>query len=701
MRFPGRVSTLAAFAAGLAGIGVVIAGLVWLDRTYPPPLEPLPPLSVEVTDRGGRLLRVFATPDERWRLDIRLEDVDPQFLDMLIRYEDRRYWSHSGVDVIALARAAAQFLRYGRIVSGGSTITMQLARLIEPRPRRTLAAKVFQIVRALQIERRLSKPQILERYLVLAPYGGNLEGIRAASLAYFGRDPKKLTLSQSALLVALPQSPERRRPDRHPEEAKTARDRVLSRMAEGGTIETPEVDRAAAQPVLQVRRAMPAHAAHLAARLRAADPSARRHETTLRRDIQSNLETVARETAERVGTRVSVAMVLADGRNGEILAQVGSAGFFDAARAGRIDMTGRVRSPGSTLKPFIYGMALEDGLVHPQTLIDDRPANFAGYRPENFDLSYQGEVSVRQALQMSLNVPAVRLLKAVGPGNLLARFRRAGITPKKPVEGRFGLALGLGGVGLRLTDLVQLYTGFVNHGYPARLRSRPVSGVSESRQEGSVSGDALIQPAATWQVADILSEIAAPPGARKLEIAYKTGTSYGYRDAWAIGFSGRYVLGIWIGRPDNGSVPKMTGYGAAAPALFEAFARSGLPVDPLPGPPPGVKTLMLSDLPPAMRRYSPPSELPKLANSDPSPQIVYPPAGARVDLGRSDGAFDTPLVVKIQGGRGPFRWLVNGAPLAAATRRRNAMWMPDGAGFSTVTVIDSRGRSASVDVFIE
>lgn len=686
--------TLFAFA-GLASIlAGGLGGLVALDRAYPPPIAAVQALSAEVLDRDGRLLRAFAAADQRWRFSIDLDDVDPQFLNMLVRYEDQRFWTHPGVDVRALLRAAGQLLTNRRIVSGGSTITMQLARLIEPRKRRTFGAKMLQIARALQIERRLSKQQILKRYLTLAPYGGNLEGVRAASLAYFGRSPRKLTLSQSALLVALPQLPERRRPDRHPDQAKKARDRVLMRMSDAGVIERPEILRASAQPIPVKRNAMPAHAAHLAGRLHRGDLNISRFETTLKRSVQASLEDVARETAERAGARVSVAMILADGRTGEILARVGSSDYFNSERAGRIDMTDRVRSPGSTLKPFIYGLALEEGLVSTETLIDDRPANFAGYRPRNFDLSYQGEVSIRQALQMSLNVPAVRLLDAVGPGRLFARFRRAGIVPKQQRRGTPGLAVGLGGVGLSLAELVQLYSGFVNRGFAVGLRDQPGT-------RNTVFADPLLQAPANWHVADILSGVAPPATVRKLPIAYKTGTSYGYRDAWAVGFDGRHVLGVWIGRPDNGSIPGMTGYGAAAPALFEAFSRSGLTIEPLPAPPRGVERLALSQLPHMLRRFSSPADLPALASVDPAPQIVYPPAGARVDLGAVDGQFEIPLVIKIQGGRGPFRWLANGAPLPGKSTRRTANWLPEGEGYSTVTVIDAKGRAASVNVFIE
>lgn len=668
-----------------------MAGLDALDRTYPPPLEP-PATSTEVVDREGALLRALATPQGAWRFRVTLDEVDPHFVDMLIAYEDRRFRTHFGIDPAALARAATQFITNGRIVSGGSTITMQLARLIEPRKERSLTAKLRQMVRALQIERRLSKDEILERYLTLAPYGGNLEGIRAATLAWFGKEPKRLGVGEAALLVSLPQLPERRRPDRHPQAAEAARDRVLARMITADKLEQREAERARDASVPARRHDMPFLAAHAAERALAENPGLPRHQLTISRRVQEGLEAVARETAARLGSRLSVAMVMADAQTGDILAEVGSAGFFDGARAGWVDMTRAVRSPGSTLKPFIYGLAFEEGLVAQETIIEDRPSNFGGYRPRNFDLEYQGDVSVRTALQMSLNVPAVRLLDAVGPTRLAARFRRAGVTLALPRDEAPGLAIALGGAGLTLRDLVRLYTGLANRG-----ETVPISNVAGERETA-----AILDRRATWQVADMLSGIAPPEGAGARGIAYKTGTSYGYRDAWSVGFDGRHVLGVWVGRPDGAAVPGLSGYASAAPVLFKAFERSGLPVTPLPRAPAGALRMARADLPMMQRRFSAPGDaLRQPGVAEPAPQIVFPPQGARVELASGAGSAAIPLVLKLQGGRAPFRWLANGRPVEGLWRRRTANWQPDGAGFSTLTVIDAAGRTASVKVFIE
>ncbi|MEQ8828128.1 MAG: transglycosylase domain-containing protein, partial [Parvibaculum sp.] len=409
---------------------------------------------------------------------------------------------------------------------------MQLARLIEPRAGRTVLAKLRQMARALQIERRLSKDEILTLYLTLAPYGGNLEGVRAASLAWFGREPAKLALAEAALLVALPQSPEARRPDRNPAEAETARNRVLERMQRAGLIPESEIARASRSAVNSGRLPMPDLAAHTAEQAQALRPQEQRLSLTLMHGVQSRLEELALETASRLPPKLSLAMVLADGKTGEILASVGSTGYHDAGRSGAIDMTRAVRSPGSTLKPFIYGLAFEDAIADPETLIDDSPADFAGYRPRNFDRGYMGEVSLREALQMSLNVPAVRLLEAVGPQRLLSRLKRGGVTLDLPPGGAPGLAIGLGGAGISLRDLVQLYTAFANEGRAHALRDG-VYPLAPTRLPHPV-----LDGKASWRVGEILSDVAAPQGAPRIPIAYKTGTSYGYRDAWAVGFDG-------------------------------------------------------------------------------------------------------------------------------------------------------------------
>ncbi len=684
-------TSAALLLAVAAGIGLEAA-----DKAYPPPLEKAMVTSAEVLDSDGQLLRAFATPQGRWRLKTTAADVDPQFVRMLVAYEDRRFYEHHGVDIVAMGRAALQFVTHGRIVSGASTLSMQVARLIEPRPERTFGAKLLQLARAIQIERRLTKTEILDLYLTHAPYGGNLEGIRAASLAYFGKEPRRLTVAQSALLVALPQLPEKRRPDRHLQAAEAARKRVLTRMAVAEIVGESEAGRAEFSPIPARRLQLPAYAAHLAEAALRKEPPVGQHHTTLKRSIQQGLEAVARESAARLDPKVSLAMVMADSRTGEIVGEVGSVNYFDASRSGWIDMTRINRSPGSTLKPFIYGLAFEEGLLSQETIIEDRPADFFGYRPKNFDTTYQGDVTVRQALQLSLNVPAVRVLDAVGPSRLLVRFRRANVRPVLPANETPGLAIGLGGLGITLKDLVQLYAGLANRSNPVKLGD----GIVDKPEV--VDSQPLLEPVAAWNVADVLSGIIAPAGSAQHGIAYKTGTSYGYRDAWSVGYDGRYVLGVWVGRPDNGAVPGLTGYASAAPILFQAFAKSGVGITPLPPAPIGAVRIAQAQLPISQRRFSmDASGLMAATTREPAPQIVYPPEGAHVELGETGDGRLMPLVLKLQGGRAPFRWLANGKPLATIARNRTSQWTPEGDGYSTLTVIDAAGRAATVGVFLQ
>ena len=684
------------FAPFLAAVLLiaVAAGTRELDRAFPPPLANAAPVSVEVRDRNGELLRAFATPSGRWRLKADLDQIDPRFVRMLIAYEDRRFWSHHGVDPVAMLRATGQLLRHGRIVSGGSTITMQVARLLDGPAPRSFGGKFVQVLRALQIEARLSKREILELYLTLAPYGGNLEGVTAAAHAWLGKSPRQLSPSEAALLVSLPQTPERRRPDRNPDVAHKARDRVFARMAYLGVLDEREIATARLERLEPRRRDLPASAAHLALDVQRLKPEARPERLTIDRQLQEKLEALAGERGRSLPDRLSLAMLLVDHHTGDILASIGSPSVFDASRWGEIDMTKARRSPGSTLKPFIYGLAFEQGLVLPETQIEDTPQDFSGYRPTNFDLTYQGTVTIRQALQLSLNVPAVSLLEAVGPQRLLPRFERAGVAADRPKEGTPGLATGLGGLGLSLRDLVALYTALPRMGESVPL-SDGITRSSAPDQSGYVLPDIP-----SWYVNDILLGTPPPEGARRTGIAYKTGTSYGYRDSWAIGYDGRYVLGVWVGRPDGTAVAGLTGRSHAAPILFDAFARLPGRIAALPKAPAGVLRLRTAELPSSLRRFTPPRRLVAVRNETRPPMIVHPPQGARIELGEGAGAL-SPLVLKIQGGRAPYRWLANGRPFPALERRRETRWRPDEAGASTLTVIDADGRAATVTVYIQ
>ena len=658
----------------------------------------LPPLdltqaelrSTVVLDRSGTLLRPFATPDGRWRLPVTGAEVDPRYLAMLRAYEDRRFESHPGVDPAATLRAAWQWLAHGRIVSGGSTLSMQAARLVEPRPERSLSAKLRQMLRAVDLERRLGKAGVLDLYLALAPYGGPVEGVRAASFAYLGREPARLSHAEAALLVALPQAPEARRPDRFPERARRARDRVLDIAATRGVLTLAEAKAAKAEPVPTQRRPFPMVAAHAAEAACAADPAVRVIRLTLDGRLQASLEALAAERAAAVGPALSVAILALDNRTGAVIAQVGSAGYLEPARRGAIDMTLAVRSPGSALKPFIYSLAFENGIAHPETLLEDRPARFsATYAPENFDLTFQGTVTARRALQNSLNVPAVTLLEQVGPARFVARLRAAGAGIVLPREAAPGLPVALGGLGITLTDLTRLYAGLARGGaVPDLVRRVGQVPVAEERR--------VAEPVSAWYVADTLRGTPPPENALGGRIAYKTGTSYGYRDAWAAGFDRRVTFAVWAGRPDGASVPGLVGRLIAAPILFDAFARYGGEPEPVP---PARDALVATNagLPPPLRQLHGDRARAPTAGAL---KIAYPPDGARIDLGLSEPGAGARLALKALGGVPPLTWMVNSAPVAEGGRRQSD-WAPDGAGFARISVLDATGASDSVLVRIE
>lgn len=671
-----------------------------LRRLGPVPLGESVTYSPLVVDRDGKLLRPFTTADGYWRLPAKPEEVDRRFLSMLIAYEDKRFYSHHGVDPVAMSRAAWQMLSRGRIISGGSTLTMQVARLLEPRPGRTFADKAAEMIRAVQIENRLSKEQILGLYLALAPYGGNLEGTRAASLAYFGKEPKRLSTAEAAMLVALPQAPETRRPDRAPATAKAARNRVLTLLTAKGILHPDQAKAAALEAAPEGRKPFPILAAHVAERLVRQALAAKQapnpvETTTIARFLQEQLENLARERASALGGGVSVAIVAVDNASGEVRAHVGGVGYFDRARAGQMDLAESLRSPGSTLKPFIYGLAFEDGLAHPETLVDDRPARFGVYRPENFDDAFQGTVTIRLALQQSLNVPAVMLLNAIGPNRLIARMKNAGAEPSLPPDAVPGLAVGLGGAGVKLTDLATLYLALARDGEALPLIWRP--------QDRALAAPPhrLFEKAAAWQVGNVLIGAPPPENAVGGKIAYKTGTSYGYRDAWAVGFDGANTVAVWVGRPDGAPVSDLVGRKAAAPILFDAFQRIGEKRVALKPPPSGVLFARTSELPPALQRFRP-GALPEVAaagSGDAPLTISFPPEGARVEV--TDGEPDATLSLKAMGGAPPFTWLADGLPIVIGEQRREAVWDKPGKGFARLSVIDARGHTASVRIRLD
>lgn len=694
---------------GAIGVGLLAGAFAVLDRVDPLDLSRAGEASVVVVDREGRMLRAFTTPAGTWRLAAKPSEVSPLYVKMLLAYEDRRFRYHPGVDPIAVARAAWQWAWNGRVVSGGSTLTMQAARLLEPEPR-SLAAKFGQAFRALQLELALSKDEILALYLARAPYGGNLAGVRAASLAWFGKEPIHLTAGEAALLIALPQSPAATRPDRRPDAAKKARDKILSVLEARGVLSPAMAAEARAEPVPRLRRRLPFLAPHAAAELRARAPkSLLRIESTIDARLQEAMEALARAELSGLAPEANVAILVAEHATGAVRAYVGSADFFDARRSGQVNMARAIRSPGSTLKPFVYGLGFDLGLVHPETIVTDGPTRFGDYRPENFQRRYMGEVSVRVALQQSLNVPAVAVLDRVGPERFTGLLRAAGITLRfESAAERPGLPVALGGVGTSLADLVTLYAALGHRGVAKTLRL-------DTGFTPPAEGTRILSAGAAWHLARILESAPPPNDAlpraflnRPFDIAYKTGTSYGFRDAWAVGYDGKHAIGVWVGRPDGTPSPDRFGRVTALPILFKAFdlvpeSRNGGAGRAMPARPADAHIAANERLPRTLRRFAPRQARTGDAPGRPSPAapaISFPPANATVGLEKK-GDADPHLFLVAEGGAKPLRWIVNGRPVEAAPGAGQVFWRVDGEGFIRVTVVDADGRSASVQARIK
>ena len=694
-----RVPRRRRWLAGLLVAGLLIPVLAaGLERALPPELSRFEDRGQMVLDRSGQPLRAFGNSEGVWRLKTRPADVDPLYLAMLKAYEDRRFDSHPGVDPLAVIRAAGQWIANGRPVSGASTLSMQAARLLEPRPR-TLFSKALEMARALQLENRLGKAGVLEVYLTLAPMGGNVEGVTAASLLYFGKLPKRLTPAEAALLVALPQSPTKRRPDRHEDVAREARDTVLYRVAAAGVIDLTTLAEALSTPVPGKRFAMPMQAPHLSRHLAYADPDQDRIETTIDASWQASAQNLLRRHVPRLESGGAIAALVMENATGAVRAYLGSADFADASRHGQVDMVRAIRSPGSTLKPFIFGLAFHDRILAPETRIEDRPMRFGDYAPRNFNERFHGEVSAAEALRLSLNVPAVAVLNRVGPARLDRILRSAGVNlVYDPRIGRPTLPMALGGLGVTLWDLTAGYRAMATGSSLAAPHVRVGEAMSNPIE-------APLDPLAAWQVRRILSDAAPPPGrppARDTaggRIAYKTGTSYGFRDAWAIGMDGTRTIGIWVGRPDGGYGRDQIGQRTAAPILFDLFDLLPEGGDPVGPAPPGAAHLMAEALPPPLRQFRAGDDLevsPHSQTAEGSPKLGFPLDGSIVEL---PGLRQT-LVLEAEGGQMPLTWLVNGRPVETPPHRRRAEWLVSGPGYATIAVIDSLGRADRATVEI-
>lgn len=655
---------------------------------FPPPIERGRSVSILVSDRDGRPLRAFPLENGTWRFATKLDDLDPVFLQALLEVEDKRYWSHAGVDWTGMSRAVLTSLLAGEIVSGGSTISMQTARLLEPRPHRTISAKLIEMFRAYQLEARLSKVEILELYLTLTPYGGNIEGVRAASWRYFGRSPDRLTDDQIALLIALPQSPEVRRPDLNPKGAQAGRAIISRKLHRLGFFSKKRAEEAIHDPFPTGRYAFPARAWQATAR--AARGAQQDVISTLDMQLQSELEAILIRRAKVLDLDVQMAGLVVHIPTRAVRASIGSAGRDRPG--GWMDLTAQIRSPGSTLKPFIYAMAFDDGSAAPNTKIADIPHNFSAYQPENFDRSFRGSVRVSEALQHSLNIPAVLALERIGPQRFAAALDLAGASPRlgRTPEHRAGLALALGGAGMTARDLAVLYAALGGDGI-----ARPLIWQEDNVESGaSDPGYRLMSRDSAQKILNILQDTPSPSGrmpgrltASAPQVAFKTGTSYGFRDAWAAGVAGDYAFVVWVGRADGAPRPGQTGRKAALPILFEMADR----VNERFG---GANSAQVRLTSRTSRKAS--GSQSQFAEEDTPPQILFPPKNAELWAGQINSGEARPFVLAGQG-NGALAWYVNGLPVKIDGAGL-PVWRPSAAGFYDVVVVDPTGRSNSVSV---
>jgi penicillin-binding protein 1C len=553
----------------LALLGLVLAAFV-LDRLFPPP--PPPPYSTLVTAADGSILHAFLSPDDKWRLRTEAADVPPALVRALLFKEDRWFRYHPGVNPLALVRAAFFNLLTGRRTSGASTITMQVVRLLEPRPR-TYPNKARELLRALQLEAHYSKDDILRLYLSLVPYGSNIEGLGSAALLYFQKSPRVLSLAELTTLVVVPNRPSSLRLGRANAAVVRARNTWLRRFGAAGLFEKTVIADALREPLTATRHAAPQRAPHLAHRLKAAYPHEARLVTTLRPAAQTTAERLALRYVRQLRSLNirNAAVLVVDTRTRAVEAYVGSADFHDATDGGQVDGVRAVRSPGSTLKPLLYATAFDAGLITPKTALYDVPTQFSGYQPGNFDERFRGKVTVDYALAHSLNVPAVRVLHELGTAALLAPLRQAQFATIRRQAPGLGLSMVLGGCGATLEELTGLYAAFADTGRFAPLRY--LAGASPTG-----AGEPLVSAGAAFLVTQTLTQLTRPDLPDHYEytfrvprIAWKTGTSFGKKDAWSIGYNGRYTIGVWVGNFSGEGVPELNGAHIATPLLFQLF----------------------------------------------------------------------------------------------------------------------------------
>ncbi|MEA3456890.1 MAG: penicillin-binding protein 1C, partial [Campylobacterota bacterium] len=550
----------------VASLFLALISFLLFDHLNPVDLSPLQQTSriVKADDQSWLYAQINA--EDKWRFPVDATMLDTGYIDMLLAFEDQHFFTHPGLDFLAMVRALSQLITHQKIVSGGSTITMQLARLLDPKPR-TVTAKLTEILHAFQLEWHYSKEEILSAYLTLTPYGSNVEGVVGASMRYFGKLPRSLSAGEAALLVSLPQSPERNRPDRHIENSIKARNKVLKIALNKELINKFEYQQALKQSPPAKLKKFPRYAPHLAQKI-LSNPKSHQNEitTTLNGLLQKQLEVWARGKSETLAKDTTIALLLIRNSDASVQAYLGSHDMFSQNVSGHVDMIQAVRSPGSTMKPFIYTFGFDKHFIHPNTLILDQETRFGDYLPHNFSNTYTGEVTIAYALQHSLNIPAVKILKRVGTEAFISQVATYAGKLKVP-KNRATLPVALGGAGISMWQLSQLYVALANSGSANRIHYL-------KRPNSLTAAQKLCDKKSAKMTTAILREVPAPEGFvdANHQIAYKTGTSYGYRDAWTVAYNKEYTVAVWVGKPNNATQSKLTGRNRAAPLAFEAFA---------------------------------------------------------------------------------------------------------------------------------
>ncbi|GAB3870359.1 penicillin-binding protein 1C [Hymenobacter segetis] len=552
---------------------MILFGLDWLC-----PLPLAPRYSPIVLAADGSVLHAFLNPTQKWRMKTELAEITPALQQAIIQKEDRYFRYHFGVNPVAIMQAAGRnIFKKGR-TTGASTITMQVARLLEPKER-TFGNKLLEMLRATQLEAHYSKAEILQLYLNLVPYGGNIEGVKSAALLYFQQPPDYLSLAQTVTLAIIPNQPRVLVLGKNNDKILAERNRWLRQFQQQHLFPNQDIEDAINEPLDVQRHAAPTLAPHLARRLVSQFPNQPIIHSTLRRNPQAKAEDLTKNYVRRLRELgISQAAVLVvNNRTRAVEAYVGSADFTDAASSGQVDGVRAIRSPGSALKPFLYALAVDRGIVTPKLKLPDVPTNFSGFRPENFDKSCAGEVTVERALTYSLNIPAVRVLADVGVPVFTDNLRAAGFKSVAKAAPRLGLSTILGGCGATLEELTGLYAALANGGnYQPLHNTTPIE--KKNLTLKTQPSTLLLSPAAAFLITDILAQRTRPDlpmgyqNSRHLpKIAWKTGTSYGRRDAWSIGYNADYTIGVWVGNFSGQGSPALTGADVASPLLFDLF----------------------------------------------------------------------------------------------------------------------------------